>query len=48
MVKIKIYYNYNYKDETYIDIGISGFEFLMYAILILICGMILGYFAKVY
>ena len=46
MVKVNIYHND--KDGTdYVNIGISGFEFLMFAFLILICGLILGYFAKI-
>jgi hypothetical protein len=45
MVKVNIYYND--KDITdHVDIGISPFEFLMFGILILICGLILGYFVK--
>ena len=47
MVKINIYRND--KDIIdHVDIGISAFEFLMFAVLILICGLILGYFAKVH
>jgi hypothetical protein len=47
MVKVNIYRND--KDIVdHIDIGISGFEFLLFAILIFICGLIVGYFVKIH
>lgn len=46
MVKVNIYRND--KDIVdHVDIGISVLEFSMFAILIFICGLILGYFVKI-